>query len=62
MARKTRTTEVQTSENRQRAHQALTRGRRSAPTADAKLKSWGQCEGQSELFSRQDLRTDQGQD
>lgn len=43
---------------RQRAHQALTRGRRSTPSTEAKLKSWGDCDGQSELFTRQDLRTD----
>lgn len=43
---------------RQRAHQALTRGRRNAPSAESKLKSWGDCDGQAELFTRQDLRTD----
>lgn len=43
---------------RQRAHQALTRGRRNTPSAESKLKSWGNCDGQAELFTRQDLRTD----
>lgn len=51
-----------TDENRQRAHQALTRGRRGAPSAESQLKDWGRCKGQAELFTRQDLRTDSQQD
>jgi len=57
MARRNATDE--TSESRRRAHQALTRGRRDTPAAEAKLKGWGEVEGQAELLTRQDLRTDQ---
>jgi len=44
-------------ETRRQARHALTRGQRSEPGLDAKLKSW-QCQDQAELWSRQDLRTD----
>lgn len=43
---------------REQARQALTRGRRSEPSVVKKLSEW-QCEDQGELWSRQDLRTDQ---
>ncbi|OQO88988.1 hypothetical protein B1813_22820 [Saccharomonospora piscinae] len=43
---------------RDRAQQALTRGRRDAPAVDGKLRSWGECDDQEQLWSRSDLSTD----
>lgn len=34
-----------------------TRGRRSEPTAEAKLKRWGDVEGQDSLFEDEELLT-----
>ncbi|WP_028851685.1 hypothetical protein [Thermocrispum municipale] len=43
--------------DRQQARNALTRGQRSEPGVDAKLKTW-RCKDQAELWTRQDLRAD----
>lgn len=44
--------------DREQARRALTRGKRAEAGVEAKLRKWGQCDGQVELWSRQDLRTD----